>query len=267
MGARTGIWRGSPPTLRVAAPGSATPGIRAGKSARSGRRDAAARVVAATPSTTPADAPTAAAAAPAGARAPIPLAATATRAAKGTRTTTAIASARRARAGTRRSAGAVDGMEAGARRGGVDSGRDSRQQLDVAGRGERLVRRVRRQAAGCRGGDGILASPAGFCPTAGPFAGYVSARRAPSRASLRTAGRRRSWAAAGAAHVGHRTWRHPAAPGAGAPATGVTPAAQAATPQRRRRRDHRWAVGRRTAGQASGHPHRWRPSSPARGMR
>ncbi len=128
MGARTGVWRGSPPTLRVAAPGSATPGIRAGKPAKPGGRDAAARVVAATPGATPADARTAAAtdaAAPADARAPIPLAATATRAAEGTRTTAAAASA--PRDGARRSAGVVDGMEAGARRGGVDSGRDSRQ--------------------------------------------------------------------------------------------------------------------------------------------
>jgi hypothetical protein len=249
MGARTGIRWGPPPALRVCAAGSATSCRGRGGPAANGRRDTAARMVtpvAGTPTATSAAATHLAA--PVGARVPIALAVTATRAAEGARTitatATAIASAPRAGAGAGGHTGTADGMEAGPRRRGVDSGRYSRQQLDLARRGERLVRRLRRQAARCGARFGTFAGSAGFGTFAGSADYVLSARRADSRTSLRTAGGRRSGTAAGAAHLGHRTRRHPAAPGAGAPATLATAAAQAATPQRRRHRDHRWTVGR-----------------------
>ena len=127
----------------------------------------------------------------------------------------------------------------------------ARQQLGIAHRRERLIWRVRRQAAGPRSGDA------------------VTARRTSARPPFRTAGGRRPRSAAIATDLGRRTCGSPAA--LRTPATArAAPAARGAAPSQRRRdrdRDHRRAVGRRAAREAPGRPHRRRSSPPPRRVR
>jgi hypothetical protein len=160
--------------------------------AKRGGGDAAARVVAAAAAALDSTNP----AAPFGAGTPIPLAATTTTTATTTATaTTQACAASAAAARTCRTAGAtVNGLATGSCRRGVDPRRGAGQQLGLAHRGERLVWRVCRQAAGPRACDAV----------------------APHRTSpgppFRAAGGRRPWSTAIAADVGRRTCGSSTAP-------------------------------------------------------